>query len=107
MRSPLSTIPTARYTQRDNTDFDIAGGAAGWIDTDASALGIYPDRLWVIGVNVVAGQFSGVRPHGSALQPFKFTANSITLLSRTDSAGHFDLYREASNAKYTILGYFE
>lgn len=95
-------------TQINTAQFDVIGGAAGWIDTDVSATtGIDPNRVWIIGINVAASQMAGARDHGSALESrYQINLSGFTL-SKVNSAGHMDLYREAADAHYYIMGHLE
>lgn len=98
-----------RFHTRIVQAYQIVGGAAGWIDTNASAaLGVYPSRLYQIGVYSAAVQAVGARAHGDG-NDVSFTSGGGggVILAYTDSAGHFDLYRSAADNWYYVIGYLE
>lgn len=97
-----------RFTPIATANFGIAGGAAGWIDTDVSATtGTDTSKLWVVVCKNDAFQDSGARAHGSAIDCKVANSNSVTLLSYVDTTGHMDLYRAAANAGYYFIGYIQ
>lgn len=88
--------------------FNIVGGAAGWIDTDVSATtGTNTRRLWIVCVNTDAPQPSGIRQHGSADTVYVWNKGNATMFTYVDAAGHVDLYRDAADGHYQFLGYLE
>lgn len=89
--------------------FAVAGGAAGFIDTDVSATtGTNTQRVWLVMcfTDNDTGQGKGARPHGSAVAT-NVVCFTLTTFSTVDSSGHMDLYRDAFNNNYYLLGYLE
>lgn len=104
-----SSHPQLRYHPLSTGGpFSIVGGAAGWIDTDVSAItGIDPTRVFLISMQATAAQDGGARAHGSALTPSQYVNLTNFGLSAVDSTGHMDLLRGAANMNYYIIGYIE
>lgn len=110
MKGNIDNPSKVSLVQIDISQFIVAAGAAGWVDTDVSAaVGSAWDKVWVIGVNALAaGDFVGARIHGSALSPYTKANNTLTLMSMADSSGHMDLYRQAGgNVEYNFIGYLD
>lgn len=84
----------------------IVAGAAGYIDTDVSAItGTDTRNVWIVQAIVVAAQLIGARAHGDTADP-KLTNTFGIFLCRVDASGHMDLYRNAGNdVAYKINGY--
>ncbi len=97
----------AAYVQTDVTQFNVAAGAAGYVDTDCSALSTNPNLVWLIQAKGDGNWTTvGARPHGSAIDP-KCPAVGTLLMSKLDATGHCDLYRDAAVAnEYRFVGYF-
>ncbi len=85
----------------------IAAGAAGYVDTDASALiGIDDTKIYIIQAICAAAQLLGARKAGEVIDP-KLT-NTFAVFLCNANAGHFDLYRNAANdVLYKINGYIK
>jgi hypothetical protein len=86
--------------------FNVAGGGAGWVDTDVSAAMTY--GLAVIMCQPSAAQPAGARASGTSVDPKKTLQIGVLTLAGIArvSAGHVDLYRDAADNGYHILGYF-
>lgn len=86
----------------------IAGGAAGYIDTDISAdvpAGIAKTVL-LIGAPTAA-QNVGARGPGEVADPKTGTgAGVVTIIANVSATAHVELYREAANNDYYIQGYW-
>jgi len=96
------------YTDISTATISLPLGAAGWIDTDVSAVtGTLTDRIWIILVASAGGDvLSGVRTHGSAEAPLLPNGTRFTVLAKVSSTGHLDFYRDAgTNINFLFLGY--
>ncbi len=87
--------------------FNVGAGAAGWIDTDVSAVtGTDVDKIWIV-TSFCAGyafQVQGARPHGSGVDTS--ISSGITVnFGQVGATGHMDLYRGALDCLYYIQGY--
>lgn len=85
----------------------ISAGAAGYVDTDASALiGIDNTKIWIVQAICATAQLLGARKTGDASDP-KMT-NTFGLFFCNGNAGHLDLYRNATtDVAYKINGYIK
>jgi hypothetical protein len=94
--------PIARH------DFAVNAGAAGWVDTDASAF-LPIGAIGVFAVVPEASVIVGVRRHGSAIDT-SWTLTAFTeaqAVAYGDAAGHVDLWRNATNnVHYNLIGYY-
>jgi hypothetical protein len=107
MKANLFNPELSRFTTITRHDETVNLGAVGWIDTDLSGtVGTDTRKIWLIAVLVPANQVVGARPHGDANDVGVDCTNTVTILSRCDSAGHMDLARGAGNAVYKFIGYF-
>lgn len=85
----------------------IAGGAAGWIDWDISA--IVPTSAIMVAATCYtnAGQSCGIRNKGETPEPLVFeTLNNVTLIGNCSSSRVIQGYREAADNDYRIVGYW-
>lgn len=96
---------TLRYIAITATLYNVAGGAAGYIDTDCSAS--VPNNAKAVFVRCVPSgdQYHGARKYGDTADP-KVQYSLATYWLTAHAAGHIDLYRSAAANAYTILGYF-
>lgn len=113
VKTIVANVPRPRFVPIDSVNFPILTGAAGWIDTDVSAVtGTNASRIWFISAlqHTAAGQI-GARVHGSALAPLTPAVagwTGATLLACCDSTGHMDLYRNAGgDVDYQFIGYMD
>lgn len=97
-----------KYTPIDPVHYQVAAGAAGWVDTDVSVTtGTDTGRIWAVGMNGWTGNAHGVRAHGSSVDAETSTPAGFNFV-HVDDSGHVDLYRNAVDAgDYTFMGYFE
>ena len=94
------------FTAITTVEFNVVGGAAGWIDTDVSATtGTRRDRAWCIVAVSAADQDAGVRENGVATVPTVYCQRTLMLMSQVSVAGHLDLYRNVADIAYRIVGY--
>ena len=93
------------YTPIDSANFVVAAGGAGWIDTDVSATtGTNPDTVWLVHI-LCNGDAAGVRAHGETKAPLVTVGSTTLQLTKVDSSGHADLYRNAAvQSTYTFIG---
>jgi len=99
-----------KFTPIATGTFNVAAGAAGWVDTDVSATtGIDVTKLWIINCTATTYGTQGVRPNGSAVDnSIPGAARTNTILSYVSATGHLDLYRDAiANNSYHLIGYLK
>ncbi len=76
----------------------IVAGAAGWVDTDLSAvLGTDNAKIWVVNCIHVAAGSLGVRTPGDTTDS-KYVNNHSRLVHAV--AGHLEFYRDAGGDTY-------
>ena len=88
--------------------FLVAAGAVGWLDTDVSTTtGTDINKIWFIVTRPYAADLvQGARPLGGGVDNKCTGENSIAILSKVSASGHMELYRNASNCDYQIVGYW-
>jgi hypothetical protein len=92
-------------TEITSVAVDVVAGAAGYVNTDVSAITGLLSRSWLISAYVGGGAYVGARAVGSALNP-KAYANSSTLIIGRTVAGHIELLRDAAlTLTYRFIGY--
>lgn len=89
-----------------SSETTIAAGAAGWVDTDLSAvLGTDNSRVWVVDCIHTLPSSLGVRTPGDATDP-KYVNNHTRLVKA--ALGHLEFYRDGVNPNYYhISGYIQ
>lgn len=108
MNGNIDNPRTVGFVPIASVDFAVAGGAAGWVDTDVSGTtGTDTTKVWLVNGYNGADQVGGVRPHGSAATPSAHINLTVSFLSHVDSSGHFDLLRAAGDIHYYVMGYFK
>lgn len=103
--------PKANYIEVDVAAaaniFTIAGGGAGWIDTDITGSDVPRGAICIVfSANPSANQNLGARANGSAIDTKINNAYTIFITTTQSAAGHVDFYRAAANNVYTVRGYF-
>lgn len=90
------------------SDFTVALGVAGYVDTDVSAVtGTDTTKLWVIIVFCNTTQYAGARKLGETADNKVQVKSTFTIFSYVDSSGHMELYRNATtDCIYRIIGHF-
>lgn len=106
------TVPQTDYIEVDVAAaaniFTIAGGGAGWIDTDISGSDVPAGAMAIIiSCAPSANQNLGARPNGSAIDTKINNAYTVFLITTQSVARHVDFYRAAANNVYVIRGYFK
>jgi hypothetical protein len=93
-----------RYVAINDTDFAIAGGADGWIDTDISAVVPSLARAVSILCWCLANEAMGGRAPGSTALPLVWTFSADIVCECANS--RIEFYRSTNNRWYKVLGYF-
>lgn len=95
------------YREVVPANFTVVGGAAGFVDTDVSAT--CPGARWAwFRVFTAANQNAGCRRPFSAVDtkvPINAGVNSIVGFCQVVN-GHCDLYRDAADNNYLLMGYW-
>jgi hypothetical protein len=107
--SPISKALSVknRWWQIQPQSYVVAGGAAGFVDTDVSGttnsgLGVF------VCFTAGAAQKAGARESGSASDTTIDIVTGINLfvgIAKINS-GHVELYRAANNNNYLLMGYW-
>lgn len=109
---PVLNPRMPNYTETDATaaknTFIVAGGAAGWVDTDISGSDVPAGNVLIVfQVYPLGDQAAGARTSNAIGGNGNISSGKIsTLVSGQTSARHVYLYRGAANNEYRILGYF-
>lgn len=110
MDSNISNRQSLAFVPIVPTDYAVALGVAGFVDTDCTASIPLSASFVLIEAYPENGTVDvGVRAVGEAVDT-KLTVGPWVRISRLSNhaGGHLDLYRNATvNAHYTVLGYWQ
>lgn len=109
-RGAVQTLPL--LTETAVTNFQVAGGAAQWVDLDLSGtVGVGVKWVWLgIFHNGAAGQTVGVRQKGSVIARQLNQDNTVDIrirefITKTDVNGIIQAYQGAAISNYQVFAH--